>query len=104
MLVYILASSEAAVGPIALAKNIIKTEGPKGLYRGIAPNFMKVTQSIKCIHLKWILFYFIFYSGRWKCKSSYTHLHQVVPAVSVSYTAFECVMKIVEAKLDPSQF
>ena len=43
---HISASSDAAVGPIALAKNIVKTEGPKGLYRGIAPNFMKVTQSI----------------------------------------------------------
>ena len=36
------ATGEAAVGPIALAKNIVKTEGPKGLYRGIGPNFMKV--------------------------------------------------------------
>ena len=36
------ASSDAAVGPLALANNILKTEGPRGLYRGIAPNFMKV--------------------------------------------------------------
>ena len=45
-------------GPIALAKNIVKTEGPKGLYRGIAPNFMKVTQSINVfISVHFALFY-----------------------------------------------
>ncbi|XP_064649161.1 calcium-binding mitochondrial carrier protein SCaMC-2-like isoform X2 [Lineus longissimus] len=31
---------------VALAKNIIKTEGPLGLYRGIAPNFMKVAPAV----------------------------------------------------------
>ena len=30
----------------SLAKNIIKNEGPLGLYRGLAPNFMKVLPAV----------------------------------------------------------
>lgn len=30
----------------ALFRHIIRTEGPKGLYRGLAPNFMKVIPSV----------------------------------------------------------
>lgn len=30
----------------ALFRHIIRTEGPKGLYRGLAPNFMKVLPSV----------------------------------------------------------
>ena len=47
-MLYFSASTDAAVGPVALATNILKEEGPKGLYRGIAPNFMKV-RTLWCI-------------------------------------------------------
>lgn len=40
------ATEDAKGGPMALAKNIIKTEGLKGLYRGLLPNFIKVLPAV----------------------------------------------------------
>lgn len=40
------ATPEAEAGFLPLTKHIIKTEGLKGLYRGIAPNFMKVLPAV----------------------------------------------------------
>ena len=31
---------------VSLFRQIIETEGPKGLYRGITPNFMKVIPAV----------------------------------------------------------
>jgi solute carrier family 25 phosphate transporter 23/24/25/41 len=34
------------MGMVELAKDIVKKEGPRGLYRGILPNFMKVLPAV----------------------------------------------------------
>lgn len=31
---------------VSVIKNIIKEDGPRGLYRGLAPNFMKVAPAV----------------------------------------------------------
>lgn len=42
------ATEDAKGGPMALTKSIIKTEGVRGLYRGLLPNFIKVLPAV-CI-------------------------------------------------------
>ena len=39
-------STEVSVGFAGMLKNIVKTEGFKGLYRGILPNFLKVLPAV----------------------------------------------------------
>ena len=40
------ASDEAKKGFLSLMKHIVKKEGLPGLYRGIAPNFLKVLPAV----------------------------------------------------------
>lgn len=44
--VFISATDEAKLGFVSLAKKIVKKEGVAGLYRGIAPNFLKVLPAV----------------------------------------------------------
>lgn len=39
-------SDDAKLGFVSLAKKIVKEEGFIGLYRGIAPNFLKVLPAV----------------------------------------------------------
>jgi len=46
MLVVCLATDDAKHGFVRLAKSIVKRDGVTGLYRGIAPNFLKVLPAV----------------------------------------------------------
>ena len=39
-------SSQSSDTMLGLFKKILRTEGPRGLYRGITPNFMKVIPAV----------------------------------------------------------
>lgn len=41
-----LATDDAKGGSVSLVRNILRTEGVKGLYRGLLPNFIKVLPAV----------------------------------------------------------
>lgn len=64
---------------IGQLKYILHNEGPTGLYRGIAPNFMKVRTFLSFRPVRSCL--------------------QVIPAVSISYVVYESVRKQLGARM-----